>query len=107
MSHFNLVQENLKVFNDDLIKKSTFSNIVDFVRYELVMVQGSIRNPLKNDFKNIKLRYLFKRKRLKIKVFLKLTLPYIDQIEVPQDCSQFTFMIVVCLLVKKILKMYP
>ena len=30
MSHFNLVQENLKVFNDDLINKSTFSDIVDF-----------------------------------------------------------------------------
>ena len=83
MSHFNLLQENLKVVNDDLIKSSTFSNIVDFVRYELVMVQGSIRNPLQNDFKNIKLRYLFKKKRMKKKDFLKLTLPNIDQIEVP------------------------
>ena len=53
VSHFNLLQENLKVVNDDLIKTSTFSKIVDFARYELVMVQGSIRNPLQNDFKNI------------------------------------------------------
>ena len=30
MSHFNLVQENLKVVNHDLIKSSTFSNTVDF-----------------------------------------------------------------------------
>ena len=47
---------------------STFSNIVDFVRYELEMVQGSIRNPLQNDFKNIKLRYLFKKKRMKKRI---------------------------------------